>query len=197
MNLMRAQRHAPMQQGRADAASGSTPQGSQYMNQLNRDYYDPGGGTLGNDIVGGGQVFSGFYRGQGQGGAPNVGNTSWLGGGSPGQYGSGFHQSPSWGAQNWLQMLLNMSPQNQAPYGYGTGSGFLTGELPQGANNAGAFHGGGPGMDRTVDDTPAGGGPGMVGFLNNGGSLASMDSLARGGSGSDNLGSPADGRYAE
>jgi hypothetical protein len=37
----------------------------------------------------------------------------------------------------------------------------------------------------------------MVGFLNNGGSLASMDSLARGGSGSDNLGSPADGRYAE
>lgn len=189
LRLLVQQRHAPVQQERA--SGGSTPQAQRTMHQIEQDYWNPGGGTLGNDNVGGGSVFGGYYRGAPlssyYGVNPNVGNTGWLGGGRQGQYGSGFNLAPAWGAQNWLRDLTNMSQANQAPYGYGqqgggifgTQSGFLTGENVQGQQGP-QYHGGGAGM---------------IDFMSRGGNTASMDSLFRGGSGSDDLGSPGDGKW--
>jgi hypothetical protein len=187
MNLLRQQQRAPRQEGRS--GQGSTPGAQTATHQMDQNFYNPGGGTMGNDTVGGGSVFGGFYRGQPlssyYGVQPNVGNTAWLGGGAPGQYGSGFsNQAPAWGAQNWLQGLLQMSQPNQAPYGYGqpgggifgTQTGFLTGENQAGQQGP-QYHGGGPGME---------------GFLSGGQNLSSMDSLFRGGSGNDGLGTPGD-----
>jgi hypothetical protein len=65
-----------------------SPQANLLLGQLNRDFWNPGGGWMGNDIVGGGQVFGGIYRGP-QGSfqptytLPNAGWTGFLSGMPP------------------------------------------------------------------------------------------------------------------
>jgi hypothetical protein len=86
------------QQGRASYATNPmdptsanpySPGAAQLLGQIWQDFMNKGGGFVGNDIVGGGQVFGGMYRGP-QGSfspyqtGPNVGNVSFLRGDSPG-----------------------------------------------------------------------------------------------------------------
>jgi hypothetical protein len=79
-----------------------SPQANQLLGQLNRDFWNPGGGWMGNDIVGGGQVFGGLYRGptgsfQPYQTPPNVGWTGFLSGMSP-----GMGQSPNQSVYNFF-----------------------------------------------------------------------------------------------
>ena len=165
-----------------------TPQSEQMMHQFEMWGLNPGGGTLGNNDMGYGQManygFGGYYRGaplQSYYGAPaNVGNIGWLHGGNPSQ-GQSPTQAPSWGAQNWIaqfqQDLANQAANGGTPYGQQT-PGMIFG------NTSGAqYHGGGPGM---------------MNFLTESQGLSGMDQMFRGGGGGGDyagIGASGAGRY--
>lgn len=88
------------------------PNAAKLLEQLRRAYLNPGGGWMGNDTVGGGQVFGGFFRGDPrfrsdrspsglEGVKPNVGYTGFMRGDAPGMTESGM------GAFNRLHENLN------------------------------------------------------------------------------------------
>jgi hypothetical protein len=158
--------HSTNAPGGAMSNSGQTPEAQRLLMQLLQSYLNPGAGRMGNDTVGGGDVFGGFERG----GKP-VGNIGWLSGNSPQPYHAsqiGQSMQPSWGAQNWLSQFFNDVNKGQGsnPYGAAGGQGGLSGLL--GDTPGGQYHGGGQGM---------------MDFLSRGQGLEGMDEAFRGGQG--------------
>jgi hypothetical protein len=152
MRLMRMQARQPINSERA--SGGMTPESARMLSQLRMNYLNPGAGWIGNDAVGGGSVFGGYYRGAPMdsyyGVPPNVGNISMMRGDAPAMNTSPSaalarlfgNNGPSWSAANWLSDLQNPNNPNATnPYGAERPGNWITGE--QIGNQ---YHGGGAGM---------------------------------------------------